>query len=124
MKPALEISGDNINSLEDFYDEFTKLLSYKGWGKNLDALDDLFAGGFGLPEEAFVLKWHNSSKSKEKLGVEETLKWRQSHLDRDKGVATKETLGEIENLKQGKGKTLFELILEILKDNSVEVELL
>lgn len=124
MKPILEISGDNINSLEDFYDEFTKLLTYKGWGKNLDALDDLFAGGFGLPEKAFILKWYNSDKSKEKLGLEETLKWRLSHIERDKGAVTKETLDEIENLKVGKGKTLFELILEIFKNNSVDIELL
>jgi RNAse (barnase) inhibitor barstar len=69
MKITYEIDGERATTLKEFYDEISRVLvpDYE-WGHNLDAFNDLLHGGFGTPEEGFVLAWKNSEVSREKLG--------------------------------------------------------
>ena len=40
-----EIDGEHFSTLEAFYE-----------GRNLDAFNDILRGGFGTPDEGFVLR--------------------------------------------------------------------
>ncbi|MDP1554358.1 MAG: barstar family protein [Hyphomonas sp.] len=69
------IEGFRIVSLETFFDEITRVVvPGSSWGHNLDAIDDILRGGFGTPDEGFILKWSHSRFSKEKLGYAETVR--------------------------------------------------
>ncbi|NCB42067.1 MAG: hypothetical protein EOM59_05555 [Clostridia bacterium] len=67
------IDGKSFDDLEGFYKEiekkFTKDLSFSV-GHNLDALNDLLRGGFGVHEygEPISVKWIDFAKSKADLG--------------------------------------------------------
>lgn len=62
------IDGDSFNDFEGFYHEIEiKLTKGLGWhiGRNLNALNDILIGGFGIGEyeEPYKLIWLNISKS-------------------------------------------------------------
>jgi RNAse (barnase) inhibitor barstar len=73
IKKSIIINGGNFDDLASFYDEIdnvlTKDLDWKT-GHNLNALNDLLRGGFGVYEydEPVDLKWIHFSKSKNDLG--------------------------------------------------------
>ena len=63
------INGDNIFDAKGFYNEIDKVLTSElDWntGNNLNALNDILKGGFGVHEyeEPICLVWNNSAKSK------------------------------------------------------------
>jgi RNAse (barnase) inhibitor barstar len=59
MKKIYTIDGNNFNSLEGFYEEVSNILiPGASWGRNLDAFDDILSGGFGTPDEGFILVWN------------------------------------------------------------------
>jgi len=59
------LNGKSIQSLGDFYDEITKLLSLPGYfGRNLDALADVLTTDIEGPYE---IVWEYSSVSKKAL---------------------------------------------------------
>lgn len=68
------LDGNNFSNVEDFYNEIDKLLTKDlEWktGHNLDALNDLLRGGFGVfDDEPIKIKWINYEKSKNDLGNE------------------------------------------------------
>lgn len=68
-KQIYEIDGARINSLEDFFAEVShNIIPNAEWGRNLDAFNDILRGGFGTPDEGFVIRWKNSALSRERLG--------------------------------------------------------
>ena len=118
MKKEILLDGNRFSTLAEFYDEveekLTKSLDWK-IGRNLDAYNDVLRGGFGVHdyEEPLKLVWKNSGKSKVDLGYTETInhfgKLLQScHPSNIHGVKA-----NLENAKNGKGKTLFETIVDI-----------
>ncbi len=71
-KKTLMIDGNRFSDLAGFYDEVDRVLTADlGWdtGHNLDALNDLLGGGFGVhdADEPVTLIWKNSAKSKAEL---------------------------------------------------------
>jgi RNAse (barnase) inhibitor barstar len=75
MKQTLTIDGENFSDLEGFYHEIDRVLTKDtDWktGHNLDALNDLLRGGFGVfeYEEPIGLVWKNYAKSLQELGEE------------------------------------------------------
>lgn len=63
------INGDNFFDSKGFYNEIDKVLTSElDWntGHNLNALNDILKGGFGVHEyeEPIYLVWNNSAKSK------------------------------------------------------------
>jgi len=55
-------------------DEFAKHFSQRvlrehRWRGNLDAFNDILRGGFGTPDEGFVLVWRDHLTSREHLGA-------------------------------------------------------
>jgi RNAse (barnase) inhibitor barstar len=62
------IDGKRFSTLEEFYEEISRVL-FPGvsWGHNLDAFNDILRGGFGTPDEGFILIWENSETSRRNL---------------------------------------------------------
>ncbi|MEZ5043285.1 MAG: barstar family protein [Saprospiraceae bacterium] len=119
----LEIDGGRFSNLKGFYDEIERgLTSGLDWkiGRNLDAFDDVLEGGFGMHDygEDAELIWMNSERSKLKLGYEETVKYLQDKLGKCHPTAKREVRQELELAKNGTGKTLFEIIVEIIKEHN------
>jgi RNAse (barnase) inhibitor barstar len=80
-KRVYEIDGKDFTSLDGFYDAISKnLISGSAWGRNLDAFNDILRGGFGTPQEGFVLRWKNADLSRERLGYPETIRQLRSRL--------------------------------------------
>jgi RNAse (barnase) inhibitor barstar len=64
-----EIDGQNFSTIDGFYDEISRvLIPGATWGRNLDAFNDILWGGFGTPEDGFVLVWKNHDVSRQRLG--------------------------------------------------------
>src|SRR3954466_13580020 len=74
-KPTYEIDGRRFSTLEEFFDEISRVLIPDAkWGHNLDAFNDILRGGFGTPEGGFVLRWTNADVSRQRLGHAETVR--------------------------------------------------
>ena len=63
------IDGAQFSSFEEFVDYFSEtVLTDWRWNGNFDAFNDILRGGFGTPENGFILRWQNSELSRQKLG--------------------------------------------------------
>lgn len=130
MKREITIDGSVIDTMDQFYDEVEKkLTSNLTWrpGRNLDALNDLLRGGFGVHEdhEPIIVRWIQSARSREVLGKLATIDYLYECLK----VCSPDNAGfvqsDIEEIEKGAGLTLFEEILAVFDDNKhVDLELL
>ncbi|MBR3764099.1 MAG: barstar family protein [Clostridia bacterium] len=86
MMRTMVLDGNNFSDMEGFYNEMecllTKNLSWRT-GHNLDALNDLLRGGFGVHEyeEPITIRWINYKESKKNLGNLMVLKLLEVMLD-------------------------------------------
>ncbi len=117
---TLKIDGNNFSSLAEFYDEVeAKLTKNLDWriGRNLDAFNDVLRGGFGQfkYEEKINLVWINTKKSKTDLGKNETIKYFEVKLQRCHPSNIPKVKKELANAKKGKGQTLYQILIEIIK---------
>ena len=54
----IEIDGARFDDLEGFWNEVSNhLIPGRYWGRNFDAFNDILSGGFGTPDDGFVLRW-------------------------------------------------------------------
>ena len=94
------------------------------WGRNLDAFRDILCGGWGTPDEGFILVWKNSNLSREILGYPETVRQLERRLQICHPTAREITRSKIELAKQNKGATVFDWLVEIIRgEESVELRL-
>lgn len=73
---TITIDGESFKDMAGFYDEIERNFFTGGqMGRNLNALDDVLWGGFGIFEdgEAIRLVWKNSKKSRRDLGYKATV---------------------------------------------------
>ena len=82
------LDGNNFSDLEGFYTEIDKLMTKdmeEETGHNLDALNDILRGGFGVHEfeEEIIVKWLHYEKSKQDLGEAKMLAILEVFLDCD-----------------------------------------
>lgn len=122
-KKTYTIDGAKFTTLAEFAEEFSRVcLAGYQWKGNLDAFNDILYGGFGTPDEGFRLVWKNAALSKNNLGYEETVKWYKETLQRCH-PSNIPLLRERKALaQQGRGQTLFEWIIDIIK-NHHDIEL-
>ncbi|HCE43801.1 MAG TPA: barnase inhibitor [Lentisphaeria bacterium] len=133
MKPIFEIDGDRFSTLEEFYSEISRVLIPNScWGHNLDAFNDILRGGFGTPEGGFILRWKNSSKSRELLGYPETVRQLEERLGKCHPANRELVRLDINKARKNEGSTVFDWLIEIIqihggtgdeKENGVELEL-
>jgi RNAse (barnase) inhibitor barstar len=120
VKTRYEIDGTQFEDLQGFYDEVSrKLIPGASWGRNLDAFNDILSGGFGTPPEGFTLIWRNSAISRSRLGHSEYAKLVEERLAR---YRSDQSLADLDAARSGRGRTIFDLLLEIVKGHP-EVEL-
>lgn len=116
-KRIYEIDGNNFSTLEEFWDEISRvLIPDVYWGRNLDAFNDILRGGFGTPEKGFILVWKNSSVSKERLGYAETISQLEKRLEKCHPTNREYVKLQLELAKQHKFATVVEWLIEIIED--------
>ena len=110
------LDGSRIGSLEQFYDEIGRvLIPDSEWGRNLDAFDDILWGGFGTPEEGFIIRWSQSALSKESLGYPETVRRLEVRLDCCHPSHCESVARQLADASQGVGPTVFDWLVEIIQ---------
>jgi 5-formyltetrahydrofolate cyclo-ligase/RNAse (barnase) inhibitor barstar len=109
------IDGQNFSTLEEFFEEISRvLIPGEAWGHNLDAFNDILRGGFGTPDEGFILRWKNHGTSRRNLGYPETVRQLQKHLEGCHPSNRQSIEQELERARRGEGPTVFDWLLEIL----------
>jgi RNAse (barnase) inhibitor barstar len=115
-KRVHEIEGAAFSTIEEFYDEVSrKVIPGTHWGRNLDALNDILRGGFGTPDEGFVLRWKNSALSRQRLSYLETIRLLEIHLQRCDPTNRLAVAEDLERAKAGVGPTVFDWLVEIIQ---------
>lgn len=113
--PVLIIDGASFDDFTGFARAFSRHLDSYVWNGNLDAFNDLLRGGFGTPEQGFVLRWTQSERSRVVLGWEATTTWYEQHLQ----TCHPENVGRLqtalEEARRKEGTTLFDWIVEIIR---------
>jgi RNAse (barnase) inhibitor barstar len=116
VKRTYSIDGENFSTLDGFYEEISSVvIPGVEWGKNLDAFNDILRGGFGTPEDGFVLAWLNSDLSRERLGYPETVRQLSKRLRRCHSCNVPLVRAQLEKAEQEQGPTVFDWLIEIIR---------
>ncbi len=113
---AYRIDGRQFSTLEEFFEEISRVLipgSY--WGHNLDAFNDILRGGFGTPDEGFILIWENSDLSRSRLGYTETVRQLELRLERCHLTNRNSVKKQLRNAHSNKGTVVFDWLVEIIR---------
>jgi len=115
-KQVYEIDGAEFASLAGFFDEISKkLIPNAKWGHNLNAFNDVLRGGFGTPEEGFVLRWKNSEISRERLGYAETIRELELRLTKCHPTARNLVAQDLAAARAHRDETVFDWLIDIVK---------
>jgi RNAse (barnase) inhibitor barstar len=115
--PVLVIDGARFSDLDGFTREFSRLLDNHTWRGNLDAFNDLLRGGFGTPENGWVLRWLNSELSRSALGHEATIQRLERLLLTCHPSNRSDIEDRIHRARRGQGPTLFDDIVGIIREH-------
>ena len=110
------IDGRQFSTLEEFFEEISRVLipgSY--WGHNLDAFNDILRGGFGTPDEGFILIWENSDLSRSRLGNAETVRQLELRLERCQPTNRNSVKKQLRNAHSNMGPVVFDWLVEIIR---------
>lgn len=115
-KAVYEIDGRDFATLQEFYEVVSRvLIPGTVWGHNLDAFNDILRGGFGTPEDGFVLRWMNSALSRKLLGYPETVLQLERRLTRCHASNKLSVSEDLEQAQKGIGPTVFDWLVEIIQ---------
>ncbi len=116
------IHGGHFSSLGGFYEEASSVLMKNTDWKvgTLDGFNDILYGGFGIIEgkEEFEIIWKESEKSKEDLGYEATREFYENKIRQGKPFNIELIQQKLDELIEGKGQTLFEILVEIIESHT------
>jgi RNAse (barnase) inhibitor barstar len=116
MKPSLVIDGSRFSTLEEFFEEVSRILiPGANWGRNLDAFNDILRGGFGTPEGGYILVWKNHEMSRIRLGHPETIRQLGFHLDQCHPSNISYIQEQLAAAKKSEGTTVFDWLVEIIE---------
>lgn len=115
------IHGGHFSSLEGFYEEISKVLMKDTDWKvgTLDGFDDILYGGFGIFEshEEIEILWEESEKSRKDLGLIATKEFYENKISQGKPFNVKLIQQKLDELIDGSGQTLFEILVEIIESH-------
>lgn len=116
------IHGGHFSSLDGFYEEVSKVLMKDTDWKvgTLDGFDDILYGGFGVIEnkEEIGICWKESEKSREDLGLQATQEFYENKIKQGKPFNRELIQQKLNDLTEGKGQTLFEILVEIIESHT------
>ena len=116
MKPAIYIDGERFSTLDEFFRHFQEqALGGARWGSNLDAFHDVLRGGFGTPEDGFLLIWKNHLLSGSRLGYIETQRVLRRRLTTCHPANLEHVQAQLALAEQHQGKTVFDWLVEIIR---------
>jgi len=114
-KPTFEIDGLEFSTLEGFFEHVGSRVGTSPWGHNLDAFNDILRGGFGTPEQGFVLRWKNHDISRQRLGYEETARQLRKTLQRCHPANVASVEAKLTTALKREGPTVFDWLVEIIR---------
>ncbi len=121
-KPVFTIDGAQFVDFAGFVDEFNRAFVQQFnemWNGNLDAFNDYLDWLSG----DYTLIWNHAEESRRNLGHSQMVDWlvgniKTCHPDNIMAVAER-----IREARMGKGPTLFDWLVEIIRENHLHVEL-
>jgi hypothetical protein len=87
------------------------------WRGSLDAFNDILRGGFGTPEDGWVLRWLNSESSRAALGYEATIRRLEALRTTGHPSNRSDRRGQDQQCSAGEGPTLFDEIVDVIRDH-------
>lgn len=130
MTKTLTIDGNAIHDIPSFHDEINRVfMSGEDWalGKSLDALSDMFHGGYGAisGREPVILQWMAMEKNRNDLGLEATRAFYRGKLARPETFDTKTIGKRLAAVEAGEGPTCFDIVLDIIAEHpNIELQAL
>jgi len=116
--PTILIDGLRFASLDEFWDEVGRELRLgMAWGRNLDAFDDMLGSASGPRDGGFTVRWLASEVSRGRLGVDATLQRLTERVAASPAAARGRRRQILDDFNQGKGLTLFEQLVAIIRDH-------
>lgn len=118
MKSRYTIDGNAFNSLDGFWDHVHDVLipGYDA-GKGLDAFNDILRGGFGTPDDGFIIVWTNAARSRHVLGYPETIAYLEKKLTTCHPSNRADVQDDLNRARNSQGPTLFDIITSIIADH-------
>ena len=116
MKPVIHIDGERFSTLDEFFRHFQEqALAGARWGNNLDAFHDVLRGGFGTPDDGFLLIWKNHLLSRSRLGYAETQRVLRRRLTTCHPANIEHVQAELALAERHQGETVFESLVQIIR---------
>jgi hypothetical protein len=120
-KKTAVINGSHFFDLYGFYEEVSRvLMKNQDWKvRTLDGFNDILYGGFGVFEnnEEIEIIWKESQKSKEDLGFDATKEFYEKKIKQGKPFNINLIHEKLDELTDGNGQTLFEILIEIIESH-------
>lgn len=112
-KKMTVINGGHFSDLEGFYNEVSELfMNDEDWKVGtLDGFDDIL---YRIDSD---ITWKNSQKSKEDLGFDLTKEFYENKIRIGKPFNIELIQQKLGDLMDGKGETLFEILVEIIESH-------
>ena len=112
-KKMTVINGGHFSDLESFYDEVSQLfMKDEDWKVGtLDGFDDIL---YGVNSD---ITWKDSQKSREDLGFDLTKEFYENKIRIGKPLNVDLIQQKLGDLMDGKGQTLFEILIEIIESH-------
>ena len=112
-KKMTVINGGHFSDLEGFYNEVSQLfMKDEDWKVGtLDGFDDIL---YGVESD---ITWKDSQKSKKDLGFELTKEFYENKIRQGKPFNVDLIKQKLGDLMDGKGQTLFEILIEIIESH-------
>ena len=112
-KKMTVINGGHFSDLESFYDEVSQLfMKDEDWKVGtLDGFDDIL---YGVNSD---ITWKDSQKSREDLGFDLTKEFYENKIRIGKPFNVDLIKQKLGDLMDGKGQTLFEILVEIIESH-------
>jgi RNAse (barnase) inhibitor barstar len=115
------LDGEKFNDLDSFYDEVQRIFcpEFPGFGRNLDAFNDVLRGGFGVFEEGepVTLVWRSSEKSRKDLGHEAEANLLRVMMTRAHSSNLPSINERLLKAEKNEGPTLFDELVSIIRNS-------
>ena len=118
-KPIYRINGNHCTDFIALISEFDRVFGEEwgneSWRGNLDAFNDLL----DWPSEGapYVLIWSDSAAARRHLGHQAMAAWLRNKLSECQPGAGLTWKQELQSAESGQGRTLFDWLVEIIRDH-------